>query len=159
MNFRGTPLTISLPDWLSRLQLSWDPDWDDAKKLKLAIKHLDRTNRKLVPIANHQHTDYQTFVDRLYLCFGTVQIPFHLSRWQEAKRFKGNKFKDWMCSHLAIELVDDGNSSRHSYESLHEENGKFWKENRNSSYDITQFHQPMTIVDIIITVLDRVCLL
>ena len=104
--FRGTPGTISLKDWLARLELSWEPDWDDARKLKLAIKHLDRTNRMLVPIANHQHTDYQTFLDRLQMVFGSVQKPFHLSRWQEAVRYRGNKFRNWMCSHLAIELVD-----------------------------------------------------
>ena len=104
--FRGTPGTISLKDWLNRLQQDWEQDWDDAKKLKLAIKHLDRGNPKLLAIANHQHTDYQTFLDRLQMVFGSVQQPFHLSKWQLARRFKGNKFRDWMCSHLAIELVD-----------------------------------------------------
>ena len=40
------------------------------------------------------------------MVFGSVQQPFHLSKWQLARRFRGNKFRDWMCSHLAIELVD-----------------------------------------------------
>lgn len=104
--FRGTPGTISLKDWLSRLQQEWEPDWDDAKKLKLAIRHLDRKNAKLLAIANHQHTDYQTFQDRLQMVFGSVIKPFYFSKWQLARRFRGNRFRDWMCSHLAIELVD-----------------------------------------------------
>ena len=38
--------------------------------------------------------------------FNASHRPFKLAKWQYAMRFKKTPFKDWICSELAIELIE-----------------------------------------------------
>ena len=104
--FYGTENTISFADWQVKMEREHEDDWDDKKKLDFAIKHLSPSNEKLKTFINREFASYKNLMEQLRLSFGSISKPFNLSKWQMARRFRGVTFKDWLCSPLAVELLD-----------------------------------------------------
>ena len=102
--FRGRENTLGVLQWFNRLELSFKPEWDDAQKLRRAIKHLENSDN-FKAIKESEFTSYSFFKEFMITSYGH-QKPFTLSKWSDVQRYKGTQFIKWITSPIAVTLIE-----------------------------------------------------
>ena len=105
--FSGTKNTISLPEFFSRLEEKFNGTWTDQAKVHFAGKHLDAREEKLKSLIATPYNTYQRFKEVMKTIFGDDQKEFEISDWEEAVRFKGTKFVDWLKTNNGVHLLNN----------------------------------------------------
>ena len=103
--FRGKKDTRNVLTWFESIEDTFQADWDDLKKIRRALKHLDRENPAFKALRESNLTNYRVFKQIMTTAFNN-QNPFDLSRWTEAKRYQDTNFVQWMSSQLGILLME-----------------------------------------------------
>ena len=102
--FRGKENTLGVLEWFNRLELSFKPEWDDARKLRRAIKHLENSDT-FKAIRESEFTSFRFFKSFMIASYGNKQ-PFNLSKWTNVQRYKGTPFLKWITSPMGVMLIE-----------------------------------------------------
>ena len=105
--FYGTPNTISVHDWLSRIESQFKDSWDEVRKVQFATRRLDTNNPDLKSRARLDCPTFKHFKEYMILTFGSDEQPFTLSEWNEARRYQGTSFRNWTLSPKGARLIDE----------------------------------------------------
>ena len=98
LKFWGTENTINVHDWFERIEASFKAHWDDEKKLRWSVKHLNRDHPRLRNLIQRECSSFQHFKTTMLMSFGSQVRPFNLSQWSTAIRYKKVRFLDWTSS-------------------------------------------------------------
>ena len=82
------------------------PEMDERERIRYMMRHLDPNEKKLAARLAQMPKSLEIFKKHLNLMHNATHKPFRLAKWQFAKRFNDTKFKDWIGSWLAIELIE-----------------------------------------------------
>lgn len=104
--FYGTEVTISVQDWLKRIESQFEDDWSEVKKVQFATKRLDKNNNELVHRTRLDCPTFAQFKSHMILTYGSRHKPFDLSRWNDARRYVGTTFENWLQTPLGTLLLD-----------------------------------------------------
>ena len=104
--FYGRLHTIDVYTWFKRLEATFKPDWDEVKKIRRAVKHLDSNNPEFKFIKQSDITSYANFKKHMITTFGKNKLPFNLAKWTEACRYNDTPFCKWMSSQLGLLLIE-----------------------------------------------------
>ena len=83
-----------------------EPGWSEIKKVQFATKRLDIKNKDLLTRSRLDCPTFKYFKDHMILVYGTKQKPWALIKWNEARRFQGTTFVDWLMSRMGTLLLD-----------------------------------------------------
>ena len=104
--FSGKPQTIDIQTWIRTMEDDFTPEMSEHDRIRYMMRHLDPSEKKLGPRLAQMPKSLEIFKDHLRLMHNATHKPFRLAKWQFARRYNDTKFREWIGSRLAIELIE-----------------------------------------------------